>query len=494
MKQFKPRPYQQECLDKLYKEYEKAALSGKFLKNGERMKGRIVLATAGGKTLLEALFLKYVITNNNGFNIHLVIAPTIVLTNQLCKEYRSYIGQDYLGIAFHSGKKEQDYENIDWDEKATTRFDILEKEIERAKNMGKDLVIFSTYHSAHKLLPINFETMICDESQHCVSVDWFKAVSKMKAQIKLFFTATEKHTEKGIKRGLNNKGVYGPVLYGIVPQELIDMGYIAAPLLHVMTAYTNNGNALIDEVIRTGKYHDEHVDTPYSKTLFAMRGTQEVIDIAENCDKIKAQLPNHKIFTIISNKKYQSMIDGERVSREHFMQELRDTDNALVFHYRILAEGIDVDGITGVYLMREMSKTMLLQTIGRALRIPAVSGNTKTTALITCSVIDGDESNKNWLEEILHTLRKGGFEITIEEIKVVDTLGLGEIDEPEIEDAYDSEKLKKSINGILTDVFHELEEREKIDLGKEDIANFENLTPEQQREFMKSQIQKRKIK
>ena len=450
------RSYQIDCMDILRNEVQTQALSGQFLNGIERMKGRVVIPTGGGKTHIEATFLNDRI-NDGGFGIHLVTAPTIVLTNQLSKEYRRIIGQDYLGIAFHSSHAEPDYTQIKWDEKATTSPEVIREEIERAKRMGKDLVIFSTYHSSWKLTRFELDTMICDESQHCTASHWYTDISNVRAKHKLFFTATERWTNNG--RGLNNEGVYGPVLYQITPKELIKDKYIVPPKLHVLYGDTDMKKTLIDEVIRVARFQDARVRKmmPFSKTLFAMKGTEQVALITENIDKLKAALPEHTIFTIISNPKYGSMIDGVRVSRDQFMKVLRDCENALIFHYRILAEGIDVDGITGVYIMRAMGLAMLLQTIGRSVRTYKPDPELKTEALISCSVIDNDESNKLWLKYVLTSLRLGGFEMMREEI-IVDETSKGAEDETEIDDAYDSTKNVKMINGILIDVYHEIED------------------------------------
>ena len=70
--------------------------------------------TGGGKTAIEAysLLLKGL---SPDFKIHLVMAPRIVLLNQLIKEYRKYIGSGYLAMCFHSGKLEQDYQEVKWE-------------------------------------------------------------------------------------------------------------------------------------------------------------------------------------------------------------------------------------------------------------------------------------------------------------------------------------------------------------------------------------------
>ena len=63
-------------------------------------RGRVIIPTGGGKTAIEAHSLRLRGISDK-FKIHLVLSPRIALTNQLIKEYRNYIGHDYLAMAFH---------------------------------------------------------------------------------------------------------------------------------------------------------------------------------------------------------------------------------------------------------------------------------------------------------------------------------------------------------------------------------------------------------
>ena len=147
--------------------------------------GRCIIPTGGGKTAVEAHSLRLRGISKE-FKIHLILAPRIALANQLIKEFRGYIGHNYLGVAFHSGKDEQDYSQINWEETATTSREVINEKILEAQGRGKNLVIFSTYHSAWKLVDHDFGMIIADESQYCVGKDYFDTITKLKAEFKLF--------------------------------------------------------------------------------------------------------------------------------------------------------------------------------------------------------------------------------------------------------------------------------------------------------------------
>jgi len=449
------RPYQADCLDILLNTDEN---------------GRIVIPTGGGKTLIEASYLGRQLSFAGG-KVHLVLAPRIALLSQLSKEYRDLAGQGYIALAFHSGTAEPDYEKVKWQEFATTDIVKVEEELKRAKSLSKDLVIFSTYHSMHKLVNMLFTMVIADESQYLVSPEYFDKWNLLQATRRLCFTATEKHTPVLNGRGLNNTVVFGEVLYQVSPKELIAGGWIVPPKLHIMYASTADSiKTSLDEVINLAKYQDQvALETmPASKILFAMNGTKAVRKVIEDIAVIKKAMPNHKIFTILSNAKFGAMVDGIKVARGNFMKELRECDNALIFHYDILSEGIDIDGITGVAIMRNMTKSKLIQTIGRALRIFKANPNAKQFALVSVAVLNNNNDTRAWVAEVVSQIRDAGFEINIEEVNFTGEDGPGNISTG-IDDQYDLGG-RKGAKKFLQDILHE---QELLQL-KEDLSGMSN--------------------
>lgn len=420
--------------------------------------GRIVIPTGGGKTAVQAFTIRDTI-NENKHKVHLVLAPRIALVNQLIVEYRNMIGQKYLAVAFHSGRHEPDYTKVKWSEKATTSPQVIAEEMVRANRMKKDLVIFSTYASFEKLLPINFETVIADESQYCVAEGHFEVIRALNADRKYFFTATERHTPDSNGRGLNNEDVFGPVLYQVAPKTLIEKGYIVAPRLHVCEAKTkDNAYTVINEVIEVAKKQIElSSNLPINKVLFAMKGTADVEEVLENISEIKANFPNNKIFTITSKRGCN--VDGQQMPRGNFMKELRDCDKALIFHYDILSEGIDVDGITGVVIMRNMNHSKLLQTIGRAVRVYKADPSAKQYAWVSVLSLNDNNETSSHLQRVVKAIRDGGFEVNVEEVEFTNADGFGIADNEDIDSVIDLDG-KSKVKSILENVLHSIEEVE----------------------------------
>ena len=419
--------------------------------------GRIVMPTGAGKTFVEAALIDYQREHNANTRIHLVLAPRILLANQLISEYRKFSGLNYRVIAFHSGHYEPEDETIKWKEANTTRVSEVEEAYKAAIKCDQDLVVFSTYHSCEKLAGIDFDTLIADESQYCVTENFNDSIKKLNARVKMFFTATERFTASTNGRGLNNESVYGKRLYYISPATLIQLNLIVPPRMHVMYGESRNEEAsIISEVLEMAKEQDKltQPDLGFSKILFAMKGTDDVKTIEDNISKLRKVMPEHDIFTITS--KTGAKINGVKIRREQFLQELKSRVNCLIFHYDILSEGIDVDGITGVCLMRNLGLAKLLQTIGRAIRIYKPNPALKRQAWISVAVINGDEDDKERVKFYVNAIRDSGYDISAEE--VVETGALRHTsDEEGVDDAYG--QLKNNFSSLfVTEVFHEIEE------------------------------------
>jgi superfamily II DNA or RNA helicase len=442
------RNHQQEAFDNVVSEITKGRGSAT---------GRVVMPTGAGKTFVEAALIDYQRANNTGTRIHLVLAPRILLANQLIGEYRKFSGLAYRVIAFHSGHYEPEDETIRWKEANTTRVIDVEEAYKAAVKNNQDLVVFSTYHSCEKLAGINFDTMIADESQYCVSENFNDSIKKLTARVKLFFTATEKFTASNSGKGLNNETIYGSRLYYISPAELIRLNLIVPPRMHIMYGETRDEEAsIVSEVAEMAKEQDvlTRPDLGFSKILFAMKGTDDVKSIEDNLAKLRVAMPEHDVFTITS--KTGARVNGVKIPREQFINELKDRKNCLIFHYDILSEGIDVDGITGVCLMRNLGLAKLLQTIGRAVRIYKPAPELKKQAWISVAVLNGDEDDKERVKFFVNAIRNSGYDISSEDV-VITGLERHTADEEGVEDAYGETKNNFS-NLFITEVFHEIED------------------------------------
>jgi hypothetical protein len=83
------------------------------------------------------------------------------------------------------------------------------------------------------------------------------------------------------------------------------------------------------------------------------------------------------IFAIASNDQVGNNINRERMSRPEFLKRLKIAGNdptrkLLALHFDILTEGIDVNGFTGLLVLRNLTKTKFIQSYGRTARLHPV--------------------------------------------------------------------------------------------------------------------------
>lgn len=256
--------------------------------------------------------------------------------------------------------------------------------------------IVATYHSLHVLEGITIEVSCFDEAHIIPSRDpdagrFINNVKCVLPTIKnaYYFTATQK--VYGIDGGMNDEEVFGPVIFSVPNKELIDAGYIATPKIHfIKPANEEHGemdsSAMMEKtILESYKEHDIVVQKDSSchpegssrgKMLVNSSGSESMNQLLNSITmRDFSRDTGTKIFFIASHDdiKSRAIINGKVVEyeREDWMDAvaaLDRNDAAIIFHIRILTEGIDLPNITGVLFTRPKDMIDFLQSIGRTLR------------------------------------------------------------------------------------------------------------------------------
>ena len=102
-----------------------------------------------------------------------------------------------------------------------------------ARTAGENCIIFTTYHSLHRIQEADIEvnTIYFDEAHNSVQRNFFPATEHFSADADrcYFFTATPKHSLTVFKPGMNDPEVYGQVIYTVPAPKLVEEGYILPP-------------------------------------------------------------------------------------------------------------------------------------------------------------------------------------------------------------------------------------------------------------------------
>jgi len=196
---------------------------------------------------------------------------------------------------------------------------------------------------------------------------------------------------------------------------------------------------------------------------------------------LKDSMPNVKIFaggSVLMEGGYTCYMDGvyttDRKKYLDALGSLTSEDNAIILHYDILSEGINVSGFTGVMFLSGIlaSETKILQNIGRATRLHPEDRRKLYTKEISvddmtkwikpyCNIIipywdSESEETKSQLISLLMRLRRIGFRI--EPMERGNDKAVSNI--PEVEDDPLNIPDTPRRNGSIEDLEHDIENAE----------------------------------
>ena len=354
------RPHQQDALAAMQK-YER---------------GQVIIPTGGGKTLAMITDAKQQFDADGPTTI-VVVAPRILLAQQLCKEFLEVITDPMVRVLHvHSGDTEH--------ESTTKPAHIYDWAVQTWK---RNRIIFTTYHSLHRIQEsgIHVDTIYFDEAHNSVKRNFFPATEffSHNADRCYFYTATPKHSVTIFKPGMNDTEVYGNVIVNVPAPRLVEEGYILPPKVVIKQLpqgdYKQTDSQNLIETID---------DNSLNKILIAARSTKQIIRLVSNSD-FTLQLEKRGYNWMYITSKTGAIINGNKVSRDQFFNTLnawgRDNKKFVVLHHSILSEGMNVKGLEAVLFMRNMDYIGISQSIGRVIRLGGVD---KTFGLVCVPVFD----------------------------------------------------------------------------------------------------------
>ena len=322
-------------------------------------KGQVIVPTGGGKTMCMIEDVKREIKQADYRRTFVVVAPRILLAQQLCEEFLEQItGVNVLHV--HSG--ETHHTSTTKPEKIKT-FCIYPLHLHT--------IIFTTYHSLHRIqeADIDVDTIYFDEAHNSTAKNFFPSVEHYSAEAKrcYFFTATPKHSLTINKHGMNDSYVYGKVIVNIPAPKLVKEGYILPPKMIVKTI-----NVAEEDVNECKHIVDTIDEISVKKVLICARSTKQIIKLIDQTN-FTQELASRDYSCMYITAKTGAYIDGKKVNRDTFFDTLNTwgkdaTKRFVVLHHSILSEGINVKGLEAAVFLRNMDIIGLSQTIGRVIR------------------------------------------------------------------------------------------------------------------------------
>jgi superfamily II DNA or RNA helicase len=379
--------------------------------------GQVSIPTGTGKTLIQLhIHLQDMMekSKNNQSGVYVITAHRLALCNQLFNDFvymarfENNIECDFLSVSSDNYSMKNIHKSIkkrnkhlkhndvsdrlssdDIEVKNTTNSDKIVNFVNESKSNKKHCVIIATYDSFDRLnkIPV-IDVCTYDEAHTITRDDYWSNVDKVKPRIQkqFFFTATRK--ESDCKRGMNRVDFYGELLFEKSPREMVEKGEIVRPNnYHVIKVQNDEGysydnplmtvRAITEGFINHRVKVKEHSSKPKSlgaKLLVTCDGSVQLNDVVNDI-AFRTWCKQNNVHMFSVNSEYGDFCNFERIKSRNTiidkMNELSDSDDAIFLHVDILAEGIDLPAITGVMPIRDMTKSKLTQTLGRATRLLA---------------------------------------------------------------------------------------------------------------------------
>ena len=375
------RPHQQIGLDALAK----------------HNKGQVIVPTGGGKTLIA--IMDAVRRFESGFKTIVVVAPRILLADQLSSEFLEHITNASV-LHVHSGKTHH----------TSTTSPVKIAEWSRFSKNNK--IIFTTYHSLHRIQEsyAHVDTIYFDEAHNSVQKNFIESVEyfSMYSERCYFFTATPKHSLTPMKAGMNDEDIFGQVICNVPAPKLVDEGYILPPKVAIKKI------DFVDDSRFKYEHECEHVlstidDHNTDKILICAKSTKQITQLVSLTDFVD-QLSTRGYSYMYITSKTGAVINGNKVSREEFFNVLnawgKSDERFVVLHHSILSEGINVKGLETVLFLRNMDYIGISQTIGRVIR----TGKEEKTYGLICVPVCGKVgiSTAKKVEAVVNTVFEKG--------------------------------------------------------------------------------------
>lgn len=330
--------------------------------------GQCIYPTGAGKSLIQVLDAKRRFEIKQPRTI-VVVAPRLLLANQLCADFMEHIKNANV-LHVHSG---------DTKYFKTTLPERIKLFVEMCKTVREHTIIFTTYHSLHRIVEagIDVDTVYFDEAHNSVQRHFFPSVQTLskKADRCYYFTATRKTSVTPKKPGMNDVDTYGEVICRVSAPELVEQGYILPPKVKVIDMAKVPVKSVTPCMDRDHILHTLD-EIAVKKVLICVKSAKQLKQLMVTDFGYQLKEKGYSYLYITSAT--GAVIDGKQVRRDVFFKTLnkwgKDPNKKFIcLHRSILSEGINVSELEGVIFLRNMDSIEMLQTIGRVIRVGSKS-------------------------------------------------------------------------------------------------------------------------
>lgn len=397
----------------------------KFLQDPTFQRGQVYSPTGSGKTECfghTVHDLPSIIKNFPKYNVA-IVHPRIALSQEQLKRFKDMFGPKYRYTSFHSGSHVKGAE-ADLEINTTDPNKLLKIMIQEQRSH----IVFSSYDSFDKIADIAFDLVIFDEGHNLTQPSYRSILENLKARKALFYTATPIVKELEEDMGMADLQLFGDVIVRVEPKTLFPRGYIVPPIVHILRVKTDGRGEDVDTVsivAETFLHQQQEMakyNMPYTQMLVASRGREDINLINEGLstlwEKIGSNVP---VYTVLAGEVKKNGKIHLQNNRMAVLDEIKQSnESCILVHYDTLAEGIDINSLTGACILRNMSKAKLLQTIGRCGRplasdlnsdgeIEDMNSRLKRCSVVTLPIVDGKHIGGLESKKIVDAFVEGGY-------------------------------------------------------------------------------------
>ncbi len=396
-----------------------------FMLNDSEQRGQVYSPTGSGKTVCFDSLITKMIKGKTNKKI-CIVYPRIALAIDQQDRLKGKTNVEFT--SFHSGSNNAPEEAKLYRKQISTTSREQLKEIHDTTKMNH--ITFVTYHSFKHIANMDFDLIICDEAHNLVQSNFAESLPIIKSKV-IFYTATPIFAINGLETviGMNNEQLFGKVICNVKPKELIEKGYIVPPRLVELSITTDEDGIAVEPhltISHAFKDQKERLNKVTNKMLVAMSDTRYFDEIQSRIDDMRRIVGDIDLYTITAGTQRKNSVNLD--SREAALKDFANNKNqCIILHCDTLAEGIDVPGITGVFVYRTLSKAKLIQTIGRAARpsladmdkngeVIDMENRLKPYAIVTIPVIDNKYYANINSNTICQAFIEGGYGDNLKDI------------------------------------------------------------------------------
>jgi superfamily II DNA or RNA helicase len=444
----------------------------------ELSRARFIVATGGGKTLIEYKVLKYGFSN--ALKLQVIVAPTIALLTQHHVNFERWgmfdpLSENAVAIHFRTGSDPREDVHVDYEQ--TTKIEELMNILNKYDDRNK--LVFLTYASADKFfnglksLNHNVDTVVWDEFHHAVKQNdnYKKQFKTLAAKRHLFFSASEKC---GRKMSSTDEKLYGPrlscVSYSYLRNEGVLVPKILIKLIKLDGRKLKKLKVDLEKVAEQEKFKLDVAMKEAAALLVARNdmlattGSSNIVMMGKSVPICKAICASPTMRAAIGVETLLQTVHAAIPSdqRRDIFEKVKKSTDSLLPQHSVVKEGIDVTAFNAAIFSREMETIGTQQALGRIVRAdPRDTLRLKTGELTI-------DSPYGWFKPIatayviIHDEDMENFESYMRElIKKLESCGLTEADYQFV----DITESKHSASIDMTGWISKLETKDIIDAG-----------------------------